>query len=81
MREYTTLEVEGIVRTEMKSDLENLIREGRDGCWRWRSKLEVAEYVKEHGKSERGTWTMGKMSRSFSTHCLRRMTTVEIMTR
>ena len=32
MREYTTVEVEGIVRTEMKSDLENLIREGRDGA-------------------------------------------------
>ena len=36
MREYTTVEVEGIVRTEMKSDLENLIREGA------RRMLEVA---------------------------------------
>ena len=36
VREYTTVEVEGIVRTEMKSDLENLIREGA------RRMLEVA---------------------------------------
>ncbi len=75
MREYTTVEVEGIVRTEMKSDLENLIREGARPMLEVAPQVEVAECVKEPRKSERSTWTMGKMSRSFSTHCLRRMTT------
>ena len=62
MREYTTVEVEGIVRTEMKSDLENLIREGARPMLEVALQVEVAECVKDPRKSERSTWTMGKMS-------------------
>ena len=48
MREYTAVEVEGIVREEMQSDLEKLLREGA------RQMLEIAlqevvdEYIKQH---------------------------------
>ena len=71
MREYTTVEVEGIVR-----------------CLIWRTSSgkgatvlevalyeEVAEYVKEHEEEREGHLDDGEDEPSFSTHCLRRMTT------
>ena len=48
MREYTTGEVEGIVRTEMQSDLEKLLREGARQMLEVALQVEVAEYVKEY---------------------------------
>ena len=48
MREYTTVEVEDIVRTEMKSDMESLLREGARRMLEVALKVEVAEYVNEH---------------------------------
>ncbi len=47
MREYTTVEVEGIVRTEMQSDLEELLREGARRMLEVALQVEVAEYIKE----------------------------------
>ena len=48
MREYTTVEVEGIVRTEMQSDLEKLLREGARQMLGVALQAEVAEYIQQH---------------------------------
>ena len=52
MREYTTVEVEGIVRTEMQSDLENFLREGARQMLKVALQEEVAEYIKEHQEEQ-----------------------------
>ena len=48
MREYTTVEVEGIVRTEMQSDLESVLREGARRMLEVALQVEVAEYIQQH---------------------------------
>ena len=48
MREYTAVEVEDIVRTEVTFDLEKLLREGARRMLEVALEVEVAEYVKEH---------------------------------
>ncbi len=48
MREYTTVEVEGIVREEMHSDLERLLREGARQMLEIALQEEVDEYIKQH---------------------------------
>ena len=45
---YTTVEMEDIVRTEMQSDLENLLREGARRMLEVALQEEVAEYLREH---------------------------------
>jgi ERCC4-related helicase len=51
VREYTTVEVEGIVRTEMQSDLENFLREGARQMLKVALQEEVAEYTPTLHKS------------------------------
>ena len=48
MREYTTVEVEGIVREQMQSDLEQLLREGARQMLAVALREEVDEYIKQH---------------------------------
>ena len=48
MRQYTTVEVEGIVRDEIQSDLDRLLREGARQMLEVALQVEVAEYIKEH---------------------------------
>jgi hypothetical protein len=48
VREYTAVEVEDIVRTEVTFDLEKLLREGARRMLEVALEVEVAEYVKEH---------------------------------
>ena len=45
MREYTAVEVEDIVRTEVTFDLEKLLREGARRMLEVALEVEVAEYV------------------------------------
>ena len=48
MREYTTVEVEDIVREQMQSDLEQLLREGARQMLAVALREEVDEYIKQH---------------------------------
>ena len=48
MREYTTVEVEGIVRGQMQSNLEQLLREGARQMLAVALREEVDEYIKQH---------------------------------
>ena len=48
MREYTAVEVEGIVREQMQSDLEKLLREGARQMLEIALQEEVDEYIKQH---------------------------------
>ena len=48
MRGYTTVEVEDIVRDEIQSDLDRLLREGARQMLEVALQVEVAEYIKEH---------------------------------
>ena len=48
MREYTAVEVEGIARNELRSDLEKLLREGARQMLEVALQTEVAEYTERH---------------------------------
>lgn len=48
MREYTAVEVEDIVRTEMQSDLEGVLREGARRMLEVALRVEVDEYIQQH---------------------------------
>ena len=48
VREYTAVEVEGIVREQMQSDLEKLLREGARQMLEIALQEEVDEYIKQH---------------------------------
>ena len=50
MREYTAVEVEGIARDELRSDLEKLLREGARQMLEVALQTEVAEYTERHGQ-------------------------------
>ena len=52
VRECTTAEVEGIVRTEMQSDLESFLREGARRMLKVALQVEVSEYIEEHQESD-----------------------------
>ena len=56
MREYTAVEVEGIARNELRSDLEKLLREGARQMLAVALQTEVAEYTERHQgeRDERG---------------------------
>ena len=56
MREYTAVEVEGIARNELRSDLEKLLREGARQMLEVALQTEVAEYTERHQgeRDERG---------------------------
>ncbi len=56
MREYTAVEVEGIARNELQSDLEKLLREGARQMLEVALQTEVAEYTERHQgeRDERG---------------------------
>jgi len=48
VREYTAVEVEGIVREQMQSDLEKLLREGARQMLEIALQEEVDEYIKRN---------------------------------
>ena len=55
MREYTAVEVEGIARNELQSDLEKLLREGARQMLEVALQTEVAEYTERHqGERDEG---------------------------
>ena len=55
MWEYTAVEVEGIARNELQSDLEKLLREGARQMLEVALQTEVAEYTERHqGERDEG---------------------------